>query len=521
MTARPADANAQEADRSGSREVEPDGVTRAAGPARGLLLPVVAAVCAAGVFWLVRGGLIDDAYITLSYARNVALHLHWGLNPVDVSNTATSPLNVLFLAGLTAVLRHPVIALGVSFVAEIVAIAWSLRRVTRALHIPEWAAWLGCALVLVNPLLLSSVGLEVTLSAALLCLLLAAAVEGRSWWFGVCTGLLLLTRVDLVIFALFLVVVRGIRRGWWKSVLTAAVVAVPWFAFSWVALGSAVPDTLIIKTLQKSWGAYDFGNGPWLYLDVYPVPTELAFGPALLGAVALLGLVAVRILVHGAESRRLTPVVLFGLGGVAHYAAYSKLGVPPYHWYYAPSITALSVVLALAAGVAVGRSVSVSRRTVAAVLAAAILLVVGVQSDQAVRHGLPWRAAPITTNWATPAEYAVIGRDVGRIVGTGRVQSPGEIGAIAYFCACEVVDAFADRGQLLPLIEQVKEQNTPTMRRVIDLNFRHLNNNLRPLPVDYALGHTMLRPSGGTYWPATTTWPQPATGYDVLTKAQR
>jgi hypothetical protein len=31
---------------------------------------------AAVLYWLVRGALIDDAYITLSYARNLATDLH-------------------------------------------------------------------------------------------------------------------------------------------------------------------------------------------------------------------------------------------------------------------------------------------------------------------------------------------------------------------------------------------------------------------------------------------------------------
>ena len=38
--------------------------------------------CAAvAVFFVARNGLVDDAYITLSYVRNVAEHLHWGMIP--------------------------------------------------------------------------------------------------------------------------------------------------------------------------------------------------------------------------------------------------------------------------------------------------------------------------------------------------------------------------------------------------------------------------------------------------------
>jgi hypothetical protein len=72
-----------------------------AGPARGS--PWFR--CAAGVYWLVRDSLIDDSDITLAYARNFAVHFHWGLIPQEMANSATSPLNVLLLAAVMAVLR--------------------------------------------------------------------------------------------------------------------------------------------------------------------------------------------------------------------------------------------------------------------------------------------------------------------------------------------------------------------------------------------------------------------------------
>ncbi|MDP9369883.1 MAG: hypothetical protein M3Q03_16700, partial [Chloroflexota bacterium] len=88
-----------------------------------------AALLAVSLFWLVRGALIDDAHITLSYARNLATDLHWGLIPTEPANSATSPLNVLLLGSATALLRlsggvHPVWGLGVVCVGSAVALAW-------------------------------------------------------------------------------------------------------------------------------------------------------------------------------------------------------------------------------------------------------------------------------------------------------------------------------------------------------------------------------------------------------------
>jgi hypothetical protein len=127
-----------------------------------------AALLAAGLFWVVRGALVDDAYITLSYARNLAARLHWGLIATESANAATSPLNVLLLGGATALLRlggglHPVAGLGIVFVGSAVAMAWAWGKVAAALRLPLLAPALGLALVLLNPLVLSSTGLEVLL----------------------------------------------------------------------------------------------------------------------------------------------------------------------------------------------------------------------------------------------------------------------------------------------------------------------------------------------------------------------
>src|SRR5881398_3455090 len=93
----------------------------------GRWLPLVAALLGVAAFLLVRSSLTDDAYITLSYAKNLAVHGEWGMIPGQPANSATSPLNVLLLGALTLVTRiagapHPVVALGVLTVAASAAL---------------------------------------------------------------------------------------------------------------------------------------------------------------------------------------------------------------------------------------------------------------------------------------------------------------------------------------------------------------------------------------------------------------
>ncbi|MGE0298863.1 MAG: hypothetical protein AB7R99_19505, partial [Pseudonocardia sp.] len=154
----------------------------------------VAALCAL-VFWLAHESLVDDAYITLAYARNVAVDLHWGLTPQQVSNTATAPGNVLLLATVTALTglfgdARPVLALGIVCVLCGAAIGWGWARVGHALRLPWWAGAAGAVLVVCNPFLVSALGLEVLPTAAVLMLLLTAAVEQHRRYGPLAFGLL-------------------------------------------------------------------------------------------------------------------------------------------------------------------------------------------------------------------------------------------------------------------------------------------------------------------------------------------
>ncbi len=246
------------------------------------------------VFWLASHTLIDDAYITLAYARNLAFHLHWGLIRSVTANTATSPLNVLLLGALTVITRQPVVALGILYVLSTVAMEYGLRRAAREVGLPGWIGLLVVVLTAVNPLLISSIGLEIALGGGLIGLLLAASVLRRPVWFGVLGGLLVLTRPDLLIIVLVVFVLRpGWSHGWWRSLLAMLAVTVPWYLWSWLVLGSALPDTLLLKVNQGAWGGHRFGTGPVLYHLAYPAVTILSFLPAAAGALfALCWLVA-------------------------------------------------------------------------------------------------------------------------------------------------------------------------------------------------------------------------------------
>lgn len=472
----------------------------------------------AAMFLVVKGSLIDDAYITLSYVRNMALDLHWGIIPGEVANSATSPLNVVLLSLVTAVTRiggeaQPVLAVGLVSVALAMTMAWGWIRIVRALQLPVAVAALGVAVVLLNPFLLSSVGLEVLLSATLLTALVALALEERPFLFAIAAGLTLLTRLDLIVLVLAIgVAAPAIRQHWVRVPAVSTAVAAPWFAFSWVYFGSAVPDTLLIKASQvRPFGDWTYLTGPVMYLLRQPTLVALAVVPALMGLFGLVGWLALRTSVRWSGSDRLPrlgPATGLGVGGIGYVLVYALLGVGPYHWYYVTPLTALSAFLVIAAGVWLCESRARPRLRAAApavVLSTAGCLALG-NLAMSLKEGVPWRSAIIHTNWATAEEYADIGVALRGRIGSATVESPGEIGTLAYFCECSIVDDFSDPGRAVEKVDEVTASAGFVNELVLDLNYLWLDRDQRPRDVAYTLRHEPGPGSGPDVWQVSSKW---------------
>jgi hypothetical protein len=470
-------------------------------------------------FVLVHSSLIDDAYINLSYARNLATSFHWGLIPDVVSNTATSPLNVILIALATAATRplpgrpDAVLGAGIVAVAASVLMAWSWTRIARRIELPLAAAALGVALVLLNPILLSTVGLEFHLIAAALTALLAAALAGRPGWFGVVAGLAVLTRLDLAVFPIAIALATpAIRRSWFRALAAAVAVAAPWFVFSWLYFGSAIPDTILIKMAERhGWGPLTYFNGPELYTTGVagrPLAVVISFAPAALGVVALVVWAGLRVLPSAALPviRELGPAVGLGAGGVAYYLVMSLVDPGPYHWYYTAPIVALTTFLAIAAGVWHGhRQARPARILAPATLAlAALVLLAGASAARDLKQGVTWREAIFTTNWARTADYKRIGLALRDIVRDAPVASHGEIGTIAYYCECRILDVFSSRPETIRLIDHQVAETTPVIRSLLDVNYLWLRRGAKLPRIRYALAYGPGPLPGA--WPVRSHW---------------
>lgn len=467
----------------------------------------------AGAFaaWATHRGLIDDSYITLSYARNLAEHGHWGLIASETANSATSPLNVFLLAGSMRVVSPfggasgAVVALGLLTLLLGALLGWWLAQATTRLGISRFWAAVGIAVVLANPFVLSSLGLEVVLLSSLLGGLVAAGLRGRPVGFGVLSGLAVLARLDMIIFVLAVALLAPLVRR--RLLLVAAIataVSLPWFAWSWWVLGSAIPDTFVIKTLQRSFEGRVYLSGLWTYYKpMNAVAVWVHVVPALVGlgvAVAL----AVR-WVRRPASREHGALLGLAFGSVVYYAAYSVIGAPPYQWYYVPPQVALALVGVLGGGLLL-RDAASPQLQPAVALGVLVLAPLGLLASLGGRS-LPWPYPPIFGNFATPADYRAVGHWLAEAVGQERVAAPPEIGTLAFACECSIVDPFADPALMTPLISQRVEQAGPLMRWLLRVNYARRDTSAEPDPVAYRLlwvKATDPAKTAGPSWPTNS-----------------
>jgi len=168
-------------------------------------------------------------------------------------------------------------------------------------------------------------------------------------WAGLFLGLAVITRLDSVLMAgvLGLIYLWRYRALPWRAMLVASLVIGPFFLWLLLYFGSPVPGSLAAKRAQIVLGFPSYAHGLLRYLAGGRVELE---GPELrpqpLLAVTLLA--AGGTIVATGRARHpgrgvLSPSKgcawwLWGLvgWGVLHALAYTILGVPAYHWYYAP-----------------------------------------------------------------------------------------------------------------------------------------------------------------------------------------
>lgn len=278
--------------------------------------------------WALRHALTyDDAYITLTYARNLALGRGFVYNGGEPYLGTTTPLLALLLGGLGQLLGTTdmyTLALGLGTLAWAGSI-WLAFRVGRAAVGPLAGVFAaaGLAFLRVPHFLPSEYPLLLFLSLAALL----ASMRHRLAMAGILFGLAFLTRGDAALLAglVGLVVWRRDRRLPWAMLLGFVLILTPWFLYAFKTFGSPLPATLGVKRAHRALGAWPhIALGAWRWLSTSPWAFQWQVGAILLGALTSV--------VVFARERRVWALVLPLWGGL-YALAYGVLNVPFYGWY--------------------------------------------------------------------------------------------------------------------------------------------------------------------------------------------
>ena len=289
----------------------------------------------AGVAWILRDYVIDDAYITFRHARNLLNGAGFSFNPGDRLLSSTAPLHGLIFAGLGAVFgltdfAHAAIVLSLLSMLAVCLLTLRLMSQSKA----AVAGLAAILLISVEHWFYRFFPLETMLVLAL-NLATIALVLNRHWIVaGVVSGLAIMARPDSAVLCVVVVLDVLIRykrtdRATASFVLSAVLTASLWYVPAWLYYGTPLPNTLAAKSgFASGWLVY--ASGLWPNMLSILFKDHILFS----AAAVVLALVGSAWTILDRSNLSLLP-----MWALAHIFGYSALRLSfPYAWYYAPVI---------------------------------------------------------------------------------------------------------------------------------------------------------------------------------------
>lgn len=333
---------------------------------------VIGAVVVRLVFWLYTHRIWEDFLITLNPAQNFWNGdglTHHVPEPRVYSFTSTLSIAILVIGeGFHQAINFNRVLSLLAAAAAIVYAARLMRFV--GVNRVGQAACLAYLATDHLQVFFGMAGMETQVATAIALCTVYYAVTGERTWFGVCAGLALLARPDMLLLdgLCFAYVLLRHRGGALKPALLCSAIVAPWLVFATLYYGSPIPQTVTVKSYMA--GQPDLSDmlayteGLWRQFAPFwefwfvrdaPVPQALSMvALALTLACAALGIALPR---PNREALWLTAAI------AATFLAYLiKNTVNPYFMWYAPPFTALYFVV-----VAAGISQICSRSAVAGV----------------------------------------------------------------------------------------------------------------------------------------------------------
>ncbi|MBN1815706.1 MAG: hypothetical protein JXA14_27980 [Anaerolineae bacterium] len=422
------------------------------------------AMVALAFAWVYRNFAQDDAFITYRYARNLANGYGFVYNRGESVLGTTTPLYTLLLAALALVFTRdiPLISHFVSALSLWVSgvALYNLGR-QRSRHLAVAAALVFAS----NPLLISSVGMETLFLIALMLMTLVTYCNKKLWLTGFLLGLLLLTRLETVLFAGIL----GVHFLWQRKqlpywLLIPVVVIFPWLVFAWRTFGSVIPHSAQTKMLSRAAGqSYSFLRGALIWWGVYIYETAwyIALFPVLLS-----GLIE--------AWRRITRIDAYTLvliWTVVYFVAASFVA-GSFPWYYGALIPGFAILVSFGGERLAkvldlchtrGGWITTDRmRTIG--FSAIVLGVLVLQLSTWSSYWVRYEGQIVDRRYVGGREIAVWLNEHGNECESVAVQ---EIGVVGYFVDMQVVDLY---GLVTPsLVPYLLDGNTDVLSHAITL----------------------------------------------------
>jgi arabinofuranosyltransferase len=387
----------------------------------------------------------DDAFITFTYAQNLATGLGAVFNAGERVFGSTSPLWMLLLAAgrlLGFDVLHVAVVLGVLFEC---ALACSLVALGRELLGSSAAGIVLAVLVVSNPVFLmpSVTGMETALFLFLLVLSLVLLAQSRDRAALCVAALCVWARFDAILFlalALLFVVLKERGRIRWTVVAPSLLVLAAYFLFGWIYYGDLVPSSVQAKMVghyfSSGWMAragrvaIEFWNaflGRSNYWYVADSALRILWVPLVIGAIALMRKRAVKVI----------PLVAFSVAYAGAFILAGRTYAIHFPWYFVPPLLLLYLVVAqgvLSLVKGITRFLSSNPRTRQTITVSCCLMV-----------AVGWAflmVVPLQKNETRLVEkffeerertYAAVGLWLGDILPRGSVVAAVEIGAIRFF----------------------------------------------------------------------------------------
>jgi hypothetical protein len=228
-----------------------------------LLVFMVAERRVAGVV----GFPLDDSWIHLHFARNLAEGAGFAYNPGRPVAGSTAPLWTLLLAGAAVLFGASITVAKIVGVACAIGAALLTRRAAMAWGAPGGVSMAAAvALLWSGPIAWGALsGMEVVLAALLVAAALLAHASDRAWLTATLAGLAVAARPEagLLLPAFLLSRPPTVRRVA-AFVCVPAIVLVPVVAFSYETVGAPYPATAAAKVTGGLIGWLGGFHEPWL-----------------------------------------------------------------------------------------------------------------------------------------------------------------------------------------------------------------------------------------------------------------